>query len=658
MSIARLPLLFLLCLAWRPALASDADLAGERAAFKQGWAVAQKGDFKALVPYLTALKEYPLYPYLGYAYLRANLDTAPDGDVQQFIEHYSQLPLADELRQAWLAKLAGRQDWAHILAWYRDDADPSLRCAAVSAHLLKSDEPDRKAWIAPAKQLWLSAQTPAEACAPLFAYLRTHSILNGDLMRRRMLTLLEQRDWSDARALLPDLNVDDRAWAETWLDVAADPRRQLEDIQVPDDWLYQEMLLANVKLLARESPPRADGIWSELSHKYHFSVDDSRDMRSVLALQHAWHLLPDARTRLKQLRDFHDSDVPEWRARLAIRDGDWRAALGYIAKLPDANDSPEWRYWKARALAGLGRRDEADAQYAILARGHDYYAFLAADRAHLRYVINQHVSQPNERTIGALQARSGFVRARELYYVGLYGEAEREWAASTAGLNVPQLCQAALMAERWGWHARVIPIMASGDCWQDLELIYPMAFGETLLPESKHLKLDLPWIYGVIRTESVFRPNAVSYAGARGLMQLMPATGLDVAERLGLRDPDADALLDPPTNLELGGAYLKSMLQHFSGSEPEATAAYNAGPDRVDYWLPPESDNMAPDVWIDTIPFDQTRTYVHRVMGHTVIFDWRMHGKPESLLSRIGRSDDGATADSTVTVSSVGDRKP
>lgn len=653
-SALRLCLVLLLTASGLAAARAD-GLADQRAAFKRGWAVAQQGDFKALVPYLRQLHDYPLYPYLGYAYLKATLDTAPDGDVEQYIERYYDLPLSNELRQAWLLKLAQRQDWPHVLAYYRDETDPALRCAAVSAHLLKSDEPDHKAWVAPAKELWLSLQTPAELCAPLFTYLRANKLINGDLLRKRMLTALQQRDYGDARLLLPQMNIDDRGWAELWLDMAANPSRQLADIQVPDEWYYQEMLLSGVRLVARENPARADGLWSQLEHHYHFSFDDGREMRTVLALQHAWHLLPDGRSRLKQLRDSHDPAVPEWRARLAIRDGDWRGALSYIRVLPDADSSPEWRYWKARALAALGRHDEADALYAQLARDHDYYGFLAADRAHLRYAINQHVSQPDDGVIEHLQMRPGFVRARELYYAGLFGEAEQEWSAATAALNTPQRCQAALLAERWGWHGRVIPIMASGDCWQDLQLIYPVAFGETLLPQAHQLKLDLPWIYGVIRTESVFRPNAVSYAGARGLMQLMPSTGLDIAERIGLHNADPEALLDPPTNLQLGAAYLKSMLQHFEGSEPRATAAYNAGPERVDDWLP-AADGMAADVWIDTIPYDQTRTYVHRVMGHTVIFDWRINGTPEPLSLRIAKLDEGP-ADEKVTLHTASDAR-
>jgi soluble lytic murein transglycosylase len=206
---------------------------------------------------------------------------------------------------------------------------------------------------------------------------------------------------------------------------------------------------------------------------------------------------------------------------------------------------------------------------------------------------------------------------------------------ATASLSATARCQAALLADHWGWHARAIPELASGECWRDLERIYPIAFQATLVPESQQLHLDLAWMYGLIRAESVFRPNAVSQSGAMGLMQLMPGTGRDVAARLGL-NVDADgALLDPLTNLAIGSRYMREMLKRFQGSEPLATAAYNAGPARVEDWLPDTGDLPA-DVWIDSIPYTQTRNYVHRVLGQTVIFDWRLNGKPQPLSARLG----------------------
>ena len=624
--------------------ALGAPLEAERADFRTAWALAAKGDAKALAPYLVELKDYPLYPYLQYAYLKATIDAQPDATVEGFLAAQDGQPVGDALRRVWLLSLTRRQDWARVLAYYADETDPALRCAAVSAHLMKSDQPDRKAWRTAAEALWLSRTTPQDACALLFGYLEAQGLVTNDLRRHRMELLLEARSYEDARRLLPTLAADDRAWAELWLEVAANPSRELEDIQVPDDWRYEEMLLANLRSVARADPARARHLWANLSGRYRFSHDDARDMRTILVLQRAWHLMPDARSELRRFHEWVDPQVQEWRTRLALRDGDWHEALHDMQGLGASQDSPEWRYWRARSLEAIGRKSEAAAYYIQLSRGGDYYAFLAADRAHLSYTISQQVSRPEVEVIEQLEARPGFTRARELVYADLYDEAEAEWQTATASLSTPARCQAALLAERWGWHARVIPLLAGGGCWQDLALTYPIAFEQTLVPEAKKLKLDLSWVYGLIRAESVFRPNAVSRVGARGLMQLMPGTGLDVASRLGLTVEDADGLMDPATNLAVGGLYLRDMLARFGGSEPLATAAYNAGPAKVEDWMP-GAGTLPADVWIDTIPYTETREYVHRVLGHTVIFDWRLNGKPQPLSLRIGKVESDADID-------------
>jgi peptidoglycan lytic transglycosylase len=238
------------------------------------------------------------------------------------------------------------------------------------------------------------------------------------------------------------------------------------------------------------------------------------------------------------------------------------------------------------------------------------------------------------------------VRARELFYADLYDYANAEWRAATAALSKPQHCQAALLANQWGWYGRAIRSFANAGCWQDLTVNYPLAYDATLAPRVQALNLSLAWVYGVIRAESVFRPDVVSAAGAIGLMQLMPATGRRLAANLDMVLESSDALQDPRVNLTLGSAYLSRMLQRFNGSEPLATAAYNAGARRVDAWLP-QSGALSGDVWVDTIPYWETRGYVRRVMSEAVIFDWRLHAASKRLSTRLGMITAAPAAAST-----------
>jgi soluble lytic murein transglycosylase len=391
---------------------------------------------------------------------------------------------------------------------------------------------------------------------------------------------------------------------------------------------------------------RARHLWNTLSQRYRFASDDLRDMQVRLALEYAWNHQPDAEQMLARVQRFNDTRVTEWRLRTALRNQDWKLLLNILPDLGPGAAKPEWRYWKARALEATGHTDSAAAIYQALADGMDYYAFLAADRLHLGYDITQEPSQPQPEVITQLEQRPGFIRARELFYADLYDYANAEWQAATEALSKPAHCQAALLAQNWGWYGRAIRSFATTGCWQDLTVNFPLAYHEMLAPRAQALQLDLPWVYGVIRAESVFRPNVISHAGAIGLMQLMPDTGQQLATNLGLVLESSDALLDPQTNLTLGSAYLSRLLKRFNGSEPLATAAYNAGIKHVQSWLP-EHGSLPGDAWVDSIPYWETRGYVRRVMSEAVIFDWRLHPQTEKLSARLGEVTSATAASSS-----------
>ena len=113
-------------------------------------------------------------------------------------------------------------------------------------------------------------------------------------------------------------------------------------------------------------------------------------------------------------------------------------------------------------------------------------------------------------------------------------------------------------------------------------------------------------------------------------MQLMPATGRDVAREIQLPYSGLDTLTNPDSNIRLGTTYLGKMAEHYGGNQVLATAAYNAGPHRVDAWLPAEGTIDA-RIWIENIPFNETRGYVRRVFAADTIFHWRMTGETRRL---------------------------
>jgi soluble lytic murein transglycosylase len=142
-------------------------------------------------------------------------------------------------------------------------------------------------------------------------------------------------------------------------------------------------------------------------------------------------------------------------------------------------------------------------------------------------------------------------------------------------------------------------------------------------------------VLGIIRQESAFDVAAVSSAGARGLMQLLPGTAKGVAKQAGVKFAQTRLTTDSHYNITLGRAYLDDLLSRFGGSYELTAAAYNAGPRRVRDWITTYGDprNRSTDVvdWIESIPFDETRNYVMRILENTQVYRARLNNGAANL---------------------------
>ncbi|WP_049623643.1 lytic transglycosylase domain-containing protein, partial [Frateuria defendens] len=317
----------------------------------------------------------------------------------------------------------------------------------------------------------------------------------------------------------------------------------------------------------------------------------------------------------------------EWRARVALARQDWPQVLAAIAAMPaEQQDDGEWRYFRARALEADGRADEARALYANLAREASYFGFLAADRLGRDYAICPLDYAGDPAREQALLARPGLERAFELFAVDLPRQARREWAQALQDADPATLQLAAELAYRRGWYDRAVFTYTSGEALRYYAQRFPLASQDGVVPEARQAGVDPSWAYAILRAESAWVSDARSGADARGLMQLLPGTAALVARRNGLDWNGGDSLYDPQVNVKLGTRYLAQLAERFGGAPWLASAAYNAGPNKVDEWLAARG-SLPPDLFVASIPYKETREYVARVMAFSVIYDWRLSGE-------------------------------
>ncbi len=566
-----------------------------------------------------ALSAYPLYPYLRYQDLSGRLADLPAAEVRDFLQTYPDTPLAGRLRTAWLRQLADAHRWNDFLRDFAPTRDPALECWRRQALLATGQT---EAALQDFATLWQRGDSLPNACDPVIAVWQTQDNPSPELRWQRFALAMENGNAGLARFLRTDMPEADRELADAWLAVADDPTLILDATRLKTGDPRTPAILADgLQRWTRRDALAAAAALDVLKARDPALAPQLATEERLLALWIASDYHSTALARLDALPEtVVDRDVREWRIRVCLRQGDWPETLRRLDRLPAAErDSPRWQYWRGRALEALGQTEPAQQAYRAAASQRDFYGFLAADRLGAPYVMAGHPLTVSATELDALLARSpGLRRARELYVLGREPEADAEWRQAIRNFDQAALKQAALLAHRWQWRHQAIVTIARAEHWDDLELRFPLAYREGVVNNARAGTLDPAWVYAVIRQESAFRSDARSPVGALGLMQIMPATGEQIAREL--RDTAAAPdLLQPDTNIRYGVHYLGRMLERLQGNPILATAAYNAGPNKVAQWLP-TGEPVPADVWAETIPYRETRGYVQRVMEYAAVY--------------------------------------
>jgi len=615
-------------------LAAAGELPEQRAAFSRALRAAESGDWQAAAAELPALAGYPLVDDLEGAWLLAQADNVEHARIAEYLAQHPDLYASSRLRIRWLHRLASEGRWNDFLTVYQAGmgrgSNAALDCLALAARM---QDPDKTDLSASYRVLWLVGHSQAKECDGPFEALLADGRIGSDLVRQRMRLALNARDFRLAAYLAQRLAEADPALVDLYREMDSQPERELAQQRFRDTEMAREIITHGLLRLARRDPDQSQELWrNRFQGRFAFSALQEASIRREIALWSGRKGLPDGIPRLASLSaGEHSQDSLEWWLRAGLRAGDWKSVAQAVAAMPDAMASePAWQYWLARAMIENGEQEISGQILLALSQLRNYYGFLAADAMDVPYSYGHSNLPPDETLIASLSQRSDLLRAREWFAVGMHSRGCLEWDRAVAALPAAQQGQASLLAHRWGWHSRAIVTAARQGLFGDLEIRYPPAYLEWFNHYSQQAGIGVGWAMGIARSESLFMPDARSPAGALGLMQLMPGTGAQAAHEIKLGYQGQISLLDPETNISLGTHYLSKMQQRFASHRVLATAAYNAGPNRVETWLPQDTDMQA-DVWLETVPYKETRTYVRRVLESETIFGWRLLEQPIRL---------------------------
>ncbi|HKY93364.1 MAG TPA: transglycosylase SLT domain-containing protein [Nevskiaceae bacterium] len=635
------PLLALLC--WLPLAATAAPdpWSGVRQEF-----VAALADAATRDPALDSdrLRSYPLYPWLEAERLELRLarsETPPDDAIAEFLVRDGDQPYNRDLRSAWLKVLADRQWWAQYLAFYLPArADTTLRCHALSALFATGSDPTFRD---SALAVWRTDKDLPPACKPIVDWLRVAGALTPDVVAGRTRMALEAGKVPLARTLIAQLPEEQRTPWTLWADVIGEPRTNFEyGVRAGAE---PKALADAFARLARADEDVAAATLARVEAACAAPCATLRtpatagELRREVALNLAWSRRPETVPMFRMVPEpAIDERAHEWRIRAALWAGDWPQAEAWLAALPPAlAQQQRWRYWRGRTAQVLGKLDAARADLEPLALENGYYPLLAAERLDRSYAPRPGVRPQDPATREALAQQAGFVRAREAFLVDQPAWARLEWNEATTGFEGPRLMEAARLAASWGWYLQAVAMATKAEVFDDFDLLYPRPYDREIADGAKRAGLPMEWLYAVLRQESLYDPRARSSADALGLLQLLPETARGVARRHDLPSPTREDLFDPPTNVQLGAAYLREQADTFGGRFILALGAYNAGPNAVRRWLP--STPMEADVWIENVPYNETRNYIQRIVWHTTVYGWKTQNKAQrvtALMAPIG----------------------
>lgn len=632
--LVRATALFLLLFVRVGQAQDTARLEHQRQMFLEAETALKQGQRPRYVELLARLQDYPLYPYLRYEDIRQRLDRTPTEEFDTFLKNYADTPLAPRLRRRWLQSLAKHAQWRTYLHAYSSPGNMRTDCNYRLALLHTGRQHDAFAHM---DKIWLSGNTLPDACDPLLAAWNKSGGLTTELAWKRIHAAMDARNPRLAKFLAKYLPASQRHWLDVWYKVYRSPSLILTDSALRDkSKIAHWIVVQGIQRLARADSAEAARIWPQIESRYELAEQERASIERGIALHLAYDGDIQAADWLARVpADSADRTVRFWRIRVALAHQDWHSVLHWIEQLtPNERADVRWQYWRARGLAELGETAQAEITFKSLAKTRSYEGFLSADHLGLPYHFEEKELKFGPAQLARLAALPAIRRARELYALDRMVDARREWRDVTHNFGETQLRLAAKLAQSWGWHDRAILTLGQSQYRDDLQLRFPIVHENIVFKQSDQAGINPAWALAVMRRESAFDPKARSNRGAMGLMQLLPRTARRVARNLKLRLRHSAQLFEADMNIRMGIAYLRMQLNRFGDQPVLATAAYNAGGYRVRQWLP-EQHSLPADIWIETVPFGETRNYLRSVLAYTAIYEERLGRKPTRLKARM-----------------------
>ena len=621
------------------ALYADDMFAAQRDLFSRVEGDMKQGKFNSFRLYATKLSGYPLFPYLKFYEMRRRLSFAKASEIRNFLHEHERLPVAERLRHQWIRHLGKRGDWQTIVDIYRPPRmleGKKMKCYYAQA-LIHTQQLDTLMQLLP--DLWLVKFSQPKQCDFVFNWAFSNNAIDDQLIWKRLLLVIRKNSGL-TRYLGGRLSQDNRHWYPLLKKASSNPTAVLSRLQKifsdSPPLVIKDIALRALKSLARRNVDKADDYFQQF-------YNDCRQCFSMILLQREWgiSLAQQLEARmayrwLQQLPErYHTEESKYWQIRAALRLENWKYVLRSINLLDTKQRAlAQWQYWYARALYASGQQQQALRIWKTLSGQANYYGYLSADKVGRDYRLSSPlIAFPNSE-LNRFAARGAISRMHELVRLNRMVDVQREYLFIADFTTKNEYLKLALLAQQWGWYDGAIRAIAASDIKGDMQLRFPSPYADEVKDAVKKSKVPEELIYGIMRRESAFIEKIKSPAGALGLMQLMPNTARMMASKLKIHQVKSQwQILYPETNILIGAYYFGRLYRQYKQRIVPALATYNAGGTHVRRWL-----NKTPvsrqDIWVDTIPINETRLYVRAVLFYSTVYAHKL-GKTVKRLEHL-----------------------
>ncbi len=615
-------------------LASATTLASEASMQRKTFLQAEKQIWNSSsATYQNLYKQlhfYPLQPYLDQKRLMTKMKLSSMSEINNFLTQYEGTPLDWPLRKKWLSYLAKRKKPVLFQRFFKATSDVELTCQYYRFQLQTGVAPTRV--LPKVSELWLVGKSQPKVCDPLFEQWQQAGYRTKDMVWQRLVLAADGGKHTLIPYLTKLLPKQEQYLAKLWHKVRKNPS-YIRELSRFSNQTEQEAAIVTygLKRLVWRSPEQALDSYALAQSLLPFTEQQQQQITLKFALALASKNHPEAALWLTQIdENLFNNNITQWYITDALREQNWQNIKAKLLKLPKTKQkSLQWRYWYSRSLLATNELAQGNAILTELAKSRHYYGFLAASYlnkpANFQNIPLQVSAEEKALIVKSPEAK----RAFELFSIGRFHHARLEWNYWLSKLNERDKLVAAKIANEMQWYDRAIFTLANVGYLNDVNLRFPLGFEEDIKHYADNQKINPAWAFAITRRESSFMPDANSPAGAKGLMQVMPGT----AKQLARKSVSTRYLFNAKNNIKLGTKYLRNLLDRHDGNQVLATAAYNAGPYRVKSWLK-NTESLPADVWIETIPFKETREYVKSVLAYQQIYQHKV-GQAASLFDQI-----------------------